>query len=253
MIDTRIISCLLLHENGLVKTERFRNPRYVGDPINAVRIFNEKECHELVFLDIDATRRGYRPRFDVIERIAGECFMPLAYGGGVRDLEDLRTILSLGVEKVVLNTVAFEDPEFVRRAADAFGSSTVVVSVDVKRRLWGKAEVVTKGGAGRTGMDPVSYARRMETLGAGEIILGAVDRDGTRRGYDLPLIRDVASSLSVPLVVLGGAGSLEDLRDAVQAGASAAAAGSLFVFYGKHRAVLIQFPQDEQLLEAGLT
>ena len=253
MIGTRIIPCLLLRDGGLVKTKRFGEARYVGDPINAVKIFNEKECHELVFLDIDATKNNRPPSFDVVERIAGECFMPLAYGGGIRDIESIRRLLSLGVEKVVINSYAAECPDFVREASNAFGSSTIVVSIDVKRSFLGGYGVVTHGGTRKTKHDPVSYAVRMTSLGAGELIVNSVDRDGMMQGYDIPLIKSVAEAVEVPVVALGGAASCSDLAAAVlQGGASAAAAGSMFVFYGKLHAVLINYPEDEDLIREGL-
>ena len=253
MIGTRIIPCLLLRDGGLVKTKRFGEARYVGDPINAVKIFNEKECHELVFLDIDATKNKRPPSFDVVERIAGECFMPLAYGGGIRDIESIRRLLSLGVEKVVINSYAAECPDFVQEASDAFGSSTIVVSIDVKRSFFGGYDVVTHGGTRKTKCDPVSYAVRMASLGAGELIVNSVDRDGMMQGYDIPLIKSVAEAVEVPVVALGGAASCSDLAAVVlQGGASAAAAGSMFVFYGKLHAVLINYPEDEDLIREGL-
>ncbi len=248
MIQTRVIPCLLLRNLGLVKTVRFRKPTYVGDPINAVKIFNDKEVDELVFLDITATPERKKPPFELLSKIASQCFMPLSYGGGVRDLDDMTTLFSLGVEKVVLNSIAAEDPGFVRRAADRFGSSSVIVSIDVKKRFFGKPEVVTQGGRRKTGLDPVRFSVQMEEAGAGELFLNSVDRDGTMEGYDLPLIRQVVGAVGVPVVACGGAGSADDLRRAVaDGGASAAAAGSLFVFQMPHRAVLINYPPAQVL------
>lgn len=250
MIQTRVIPCLLLRHLGLVKTVRFRNPTYVGDPINAVKIFNDKEVDELVFLDISATPERKKPPFDLLAKIASQCFMPLSYGGGVRDLDDMTTLFSLGIEKVVLNTIAAEDPGFVRRAADRFGSSSVIVSIDVRRRYFGRPEVVTQGGRRKTGLDPVRFSMQMEAAGAGELFLTCVDRDGTMEGYDLPLIKRVTSAVGVPVVACGGAGGVRDLGRAVaEGGASAAAAGSLFVFQMPHRAVLISYPPVEALRE----
>lgn len=249
MIRTRVIPCLLLKGQGLVKTVKFKDPKYVGDPINAVRIFNEKECHELIFLDITATVEQRKPRFDVIADIAGECFMPFGYGGGIRDTDDIKKILQLGVEKVVINSYATENPGFIRSAAELFGSQSIVVSIDARRNFFGKYEVVTHGGRKGTNLDPVAFAAEMERQGAGEIIINSVDRDGMMQGYDLALIARVSAAVSIPVVALGGAGTVADFGLAVdQGGASAVAAGSMFVFYGKHRAVLISFPSDNELL-----
>lgn len=246
-----MIPVLLLRGSGLVKTTKFQDPSYVGDPINAVKIFNEKEVDELALLDISATPEGHAPRLQAIAAIAGECFMPLCYGGGIRDTRTAEAILNLGVEKVALNTAAAENPGLVTEAAKAFGSQSIVVSIDVRKTLFGKYEVCTRGAVRGLKQDPVSYARRMEELGAGELLLAAVDRDGTQLGYDLDLVRRVTSAVSVPVVAVGGAGSVTDLVGAVrEGGASAAAAGSLFVYQGKHRAVLITYPDRAVLEEA---
>lgn len=248
MIRTRVIPCLLLKGEGLVKTVGFKKPTYIGDPINAVRIFNEKECHELVFLDITATLEGRRPRLDVIADIAGECFMPFAYGGGIRDIEEARQILALGVEKLVINSYAIENPAFISEAARLFGNQSVVVCIDVKKNFWGKYEVYTHSGQKNTKKSPVHWAQEVERLGAGEIIVNSIDRDGMMQGYDIGLIKSVTDAVNVPVVALGGAGSVDDLGNAVrEGGAAAVAAGSFFVFYGKHRAVLISFPADKEL------
>ena len=247
MLGLRLIPVLLLTPEGLVKTTRFRSPRYVGDPINAVRIFNEKEVDELVVLDIEATPEGRGPRFDAIEALARECFMPLCYGGGVRSLEDVRRLVGLGVEKVAINSAAVSDPNFLGAAAERFGSSTLVVSIDVKRRLLGGPRVFSHGGRRAVGLGPVAYARHVAGLGAGEILLNSIDRDGTLTGYDLELIESVASAVQVPVIACGGAAGVSDVHRALDAGASAAAAGSLFVFHGKHRAVLINYPRPEEL------
>ncbi|MBW3595862.1 MAG: AglZ/HisF2 family acetamidino modification protein [Planctomycetes bacterium] len=245
---TRVIPCLLLKNGGLVKTVRFNRPKYVGDPINAVKIFNDKQADELAFLDISATVEGREPNFDLIGRIAGEAFMPIAYGGGVRSVEDVRRIVRLGVEKVVVNSHAAADLSFVRAAAEQVGSQSVVVSIDVKRRLLGRYEVYTHGGRRPTGLDPAAYAQQAAEAGAGEIILNAVDRDGTLTGYDLALVKRVTSAVTVPVVALGGASGVADFAAAVrEGGAAAVAAGSLFVFHGKHRAVLITYPEKTLL------
>jgi cyclase len=243
----RIIPCLLLKNGGLVKTVRFKNDRYVGDPINAVRIFNEKEVDELVFLDISATSAGNGPNFELLEDIASEAFMPFGYGGGITRLEQIRRLYALGVEKIVINTVTATNPGLVSDAAGLAGSSSVVVSIDVRRSLFGKYSVCVEGGRRDLKTDPVSYAQDMEKRGAGEILLNAIDRDGAMEGYDLELVRRVSEAVSVPVVAVGGAGSLKHFREAVEHGASAAAAGSMFVFHGKHKAVLITYPPYDEM------
>jgi cyclase len=251
MPEMRVIPVLLLAPDGLVKTVRFGKPTYVGDPINAVRIFNEKEVDEIVVLDIGATREERGPDLARIREIAGECFMPLCYGGGVRTLEDVAAVVAAGAEKVAMNTRAVEEPAFLREASARFGASTLVASLDVKRTLFGKPTVRTRAGRRDTGKAPADAAREMEAAGAGEILLNSVDRDGTMEGYDLDLVAEVAAAVSIPVVACGGAGSLADLHRAVASHASAAAAGSLFVFQGPHRAVLISYPSRAEL-EAAL-
>lgn len=244
----RVLPCLLLKGEGLVKTTQFKNPRYVGDPRNAVRIFNEKEVDELILLDIAATVEGGNPRFELIREIVSEAFMPVAYGGGIRTVSDARKIFACGVEKIVLGKQAYGDPDFVKELARLFGSQSVVVCMDVKKGFFGSYELRVGGGRKRTGLDPVTFARRMEVLGAGEILVNSIDRDGVMGGYDIDLIRSVSKSINIPVVACGGAGKLEDFRSAVnEGGASAVAAGSLFVFQGRHRAVLISYASAEEL------
>jgi cyclase len=248
MIRTRVIPCLLLKNKGLVKTVKFKDPKYLGDPINVVRIFNDKEVDELIFLDITATVENRKPPFKLLSEIASECFMPLGYGGGIRTLDDIREILSLGVEKVAVNSYAVENPSFIRAAADLVGSQSIVVSVDVKKSLFGKYEVMTHSGKKATGLDPVKFAVEMEQMGAGELLLNSIDRDGTMQGYDLDLVKRVSAAVTIPVVACGGARTVSDLADAVKKGeASAVAAGSMFVFHGPHRAVLINFPTPQEL------
>jgi imidazole glycerol-phosphate synthase subunit HisF len=251
MMLPRVMPCLLLRNTGLVKTVRFEHPTYVGDPTNAVRIFNEKEVDELVFLDITATIERKPPPLRSLTEIAGECFMPLAYGGGIRTLDEIESILKLGVEKVCINTQAVRDPNLIEKAASIFGSQSIVVSIDVKRTRFCRYEVFVESGRTGTRLSPVEHARHMEQLGAGELFVNAIDRDGTMKGYDLELLQSVTSAVSVPVIACGGAGGVADLVAAVrQGGASAVAAGSLFVFHGKHRAVLISFPARHVLEEA---
>ena len=241
----RIIPVLLLQDGGLVKTVRFSDPRYVGDPINAVRIFNDKQVDELVLLDIDATRAGRGPDESALEEIAGEAFMPVAYGGGISDVATATRLIQLGVEKVALNGAAITNPHVVAEIADRLGSSTLVVAIDALQAGSGW-EVVTHSATHRTGVDVRTHAVAMAQLGAGELLLTSVDRDGTMEGYDLDLVRTVVREVDIPVVACGGAGSLADLASVVrEGGATASAAGSLFVFQGRHRAVLINYPSYE--------
>lgn len=248
MLRTRVIPCLLLRNGGLVKTIKFGSPSYVGDPINAVRIFNQKEVDELMFLDISATATGRGPNFDLVCDIASEAFMPFGYGGGIRSVDDVRTLVGLGVEKVVLNSAAINRPDLISEASKVAGSQSVVVSIDVKRSLLGRYEVVACNASRQTGMDPVEWARTAAARGAGEIVINSVDRDGTMKGYDLALVKSVTNAVDLPVIASGGAGSISDFAAAVrEGGASAVAAGSLFVFHGKHRAVLITYPEYSEL------
>ncbi len=248
MLIPRVIPCLLLRNGTLVKTIRFQNASYVGDPTNAIRIYNEKEVDEIIVLDITATMEGKAPSMDVIETFANECFMPLAYGGGIREQQQIKDILRLGVEKVVLNTIAYEKPDFVRAAADSAGSQAIVVSIDAKRKTDGGYQVFARGGREATGRDPLAYAEEMQRAGAGEIFLNSIDQDGTMEGYDLPLVKRVAAAVDIPVIACGGAGKVADFGLAVkEAGASAVAAGSMVVYFGRNRAVLVSFPRRKEL------
>ncbi len=250
MLSHRVIPCLLLSNGGLVKTKKFKNGVYVGDPINAVRIFNEKEVDELVLLDIRASLENRGPNFELLKEIASECFIPLAYGGGITSIDDIKTLLRLGIEKVVLNTILTRDPSFVREAVTKFGSQAITASIDVRRKMFGRLEVMTLAGTEATGLDPVSVAIKAEELGVGEILLTSIDLEGSMNGYDLNLLAKVSQSVNVPVIASGGAGKLEDFRAAVREGnASAVSAGSMFVFYGPHRAVLINYPQYRTLCD----
>jgi imidazole glycerol-phosphate synthase subunit HisF len=247
MLRTRVMPCLLLRNRGLVKTVRFRNPTYVGDPINTVRIYNQMEVDELIFLDITATREGKEPQFKLIAEIASECFMPFSYGGGVRSIEHIARLHQLGAEKVAINSCAEDAPDLITEAARRYGSQAVIVSMDVHRRFFGRYAVHTRGGTRNTGIDPVTWAKRAEDAGAGEILLTSIDQDGTFAGYDTELIAQVAAAVGVPVIACGGAGRAQHFTDAVNAGASAVAAGSMVVFQGPNRAVLINFPSRAEL------
>ena len=243
----RVIPCLLLDDEAMVKTVRFSSPRYLGDPINVVSLFNRFEVDEITLLDIGATKRGEPPPFELIKRLAAECWVPLAYGGGIRNLDDARTVLSSGVEKVILGAVAHDRPELITEAAEVYGAQAVVVAVDARRTEAG-LEVFVEGGQRQVGADPASYARRAASCGAGEILVTSIDRDGTMEGYDLELIRAVSAAVDVPVIACGGAGERAHLPIPIhEAGASAVAAGSIFVFRGPERGVLINFPEREQL------
>jgi cyclase len=248
MLSHRVIPCLLLSPSrgGLVKTTKFARPKYVGDPINAVKIFNEKEADELMVLDVDATREGRGPDFGAIEELASECFMPLCYGGGIRSADDAFTLFSLGVEKIALQTAALRRPSLIREIAERAGEQAVVVSVDVKRGWTGRSQLYSYASASH-GADWRAAIRTAVEHGAGEILLNAVDRDGTLAGPDIDLIGEASRIADVPLIAIGGISSLGDIKAATGAGASAVAAGAFFVFQGPHRAVLITYPRYEEL------
>ena len=242
MLESRIIPCLLVRNRGLVKTTKFKNSRYVGDPINVVKIFNDKEVDELIILDISAARERSDPDFDYIVKVVSECFMPVCYGGGIKSIEDARVLFSLGIEKIAINSAAVENPILVRELSEIFGSQSIVISIDVKEKMLGGYEVYTFGGQSRTRLNVRKHANRMEEMGAGEILINSIDRDGTMMGYDIGLIKDIATSVRIPVVACGGAGKIDDFRKAIGQGqASAVSAGSLFVFHGRHKAVLVSY------------
>ena len=250
MLRPRIIPCLLVHQGGLVKTVEFKDPKYVGDPINAVKIFNEKEADELVVLDIDASVNGAEPDYRMIANLAAECRMPLCYGGGVHTPKQAKTIIGLGVEKVAMSAAAADDATLVTRTADAIGRQSVVVVLDVRRKngLFAKGyEVFTHNGKRSTKTDPFELAQAMQAAGAGEIVINSIDRDGQMKGYDLTLAARMRRELRIPLTFLGGAGSYQDIEALLgECGVVGASAGSLFVFKGPYRAVLINYPNPEQ-------
>ena len=250
MYYNRMIPCLLLSNQGLVKTKQFKKPRYVGDPINAVKIFNDKEVDELVFLDIDATRENRRPNFAFLKNITAQCFMPLCYGGGVKTLEDIKELFAIGFEKVAINASGFENPELITSAAAQFGSQSIIGAMDVKRDFFGRRYVWICNGKKCTKQTPKQYAEYLVACGAGEIFLNNIDADGMMQGYDLGMIQEVADEVEVPVIACGGAGSVEDMgRVIIEGHASAAAAGSIFVFWGENRAVLINYPRKDVIAE----
>jgi imidazole glycerol-phosphate synthase subunit HisF len=243
MLRPRIIPCLLVKDKGLVKTVNFKNPKYVGDPINAVRIFNEKEVDELMVIDIDATTDNREPDYKMIENLAAECRMPLCYGGGVKTVEQAQRIFSLGVEKIAISSAAIENISLISEIAKVVGTQSVIVVIDVKKKLLGGYEVCTHNGKKKTGKDPVEFAKQVQKLGAGEIVVNSIDNDGVMKGFDFTIIDKIRQAVTIPMTVLGGAGSLEDISKVIEKykiiGVSA---GSLFVFKGVYKAVLINYP-----------
>ena len=247
MLATRVIPTLLLRNAGLVKGSKFKNHKYVGDPINAVKIFNEKEVDELVFLDISATLDGRKPHYELLADIASQAFMPFGYGGGLTNVMDIEKLFKIGVEKAIINSAAVQDLSFIREASRVAGSQSIVVSIDVKKSFMGKYHVYIKSGQLNTKLDPLDFAKQVESAGAGELMLCSVDREGTGQGYDNDLIKRISSVLNIPVIASGGAGTLDHFKQAVVAGASAVAAGDMFIFHGKHRAVLITYPEYQEL------
>lgn len=249
MTRVRVIPILLMKSGGLHKSVKFSNHQYIGDPINAVRIFNEKEVDELILLDIAATSSNTAPDFSLLRTIAEEAFMPMAYGGGLASVEHAVQVLNCGFEKVVFNAAAINNPSLITEVAKLVGSSSVVVSIDYAKDFWGKLKVYTNNGKVNTNLSPFALAKSAEQLGAGEIILNSIDRDGTYKGYDIATLSELSRALSIPLIVAGGASGIDDFTQAIKAGASAAAAGSMFVFRRPHNAVLINYPTQKELKE----
>ncbi|MBT6227469.1 MAG: imidazole glycerol phosphate synthase subunit HisF [Candidatus Scalindua sp.] len=248
MFRPRIIPVLLLKNQILVKSVGFNNYKYIGDPINAVRIFNDSKADELVFLDITATKENRIIDLDFVRDVGEEANMPFAVGGGIRSIKDIQAIIGAGAEKVVINSYAAEQPDFVEQAADTFGSSAITICIDVKKKLFKGLRAWIKGGTEAVPHDPVTFAQLMEAKGAGEIIIQSIEKDGTMEGYDIPLIRSISGAVNIPVIALGGAGDLDDLKEAYQDGyANGLAAGSMFVYIGPHKGVLINYPEREQI------
>lgn len=244
----RIIPILLYSNEGLVKTVRFKNPKYVGDPINAIKIFNDKEVDELILLDIEATKNKRGPNFKLVEEVAKECFMPFSYGGGITTIDEIKKLLNLGAEKVVINSSSIKN-DLIEQTSSRFGSQSIVICIDIKKNWQGRYYCYINRGEKNIKISPVYFAKKMESLGAGELILQFIDKDGTYSGYDLSMIEIISKEVTIPVVACGGANSTEDFAMAVRAGASAVAAGSMFVFYGKLKSVLINYPTKEELKE----
>ena len=253
MLKTRIIPCLQLIGDSLVKTVRFGKHGYIGDPINTVRIFNELEIDELCFLDIRASVEGRSPNLSILQQISNECFMPLAYGGGVKDFNTAKRILSIGFEKIVINTEAYRNPQLVPELSDHFGAQAVIGSIDAKKNIWGKYQVYVNDGTEKANVDPVEWAQRLQELGAGEILLTSMDRDGTWTGFDVELTRRVSEAVTIPVIANGGAGNIQHIGEVVKQGhASAVSLGSMVVYQKKEMGVLVNFP-DKRELEKILT
>jgi len=237
-----------LKNTGLVKTIQFKNPTYIGDPINAVRIFNEKEVDEIIFLDITKTLERKAPNFELIEKIANECFIPFCYGGGITDIDTMKKIFRLGAEKISINSAAYNNPELITEASRLFGSQSIVVSIDVRTNILGKYEIRTDCGTKKTRKNPIDYALEMQERGAGELFINSIDQDGMMRGYDLKLLKQISDSVDIPIIGCGGAGSLTHVAEAFSnSKVSALAAGSLFVYYGSQKGVLINYPERKNL------
>ena len=249
----RLIPCLLLSQGNLVKTRKFKDPVYLGDPINAVKIFSEKCVDELCVQDIEASKNNAGPDFDLLQEIATEAFMPLSYGGGITSVDQIRRLFHIGFEKVILNTGWQNNPQLLRDAATAFGSQSVIASLDVRQDLLHRNRCYTCDGTRPVEGSPAELARKAETLGAGEILLNSIDRDSAMQGYDLKLVQSVADAVTIPVIACGGAGSPADMAVVLsKGGAHAAAAGSMYVFYGPRRAVLIHVPEEKELYDLGV-
>ena len=250
MLQPRIIPSLLIHEKGLVKSTKFKDYKYVGDPINAVKIFNEKEVDEIIIVDIDASVNGNEPDYRLIEKLAYECRMPLCYGGGIKTAEQAQRIFALGVEKISISSIAVQNPEIITEIANVVGNQSVVVVLDVKKKLFGGYEIYTHNGTKKTGIDPVEFVQKIEKLGAGEIVINSIDNDGTMKGYNLNLLDLIRDKIRLPLTVLGGAGNMNHIGEVIaKHGIIGVAAGSNFIFKGKYRAVLINYPTVKEKID----
>ena len=247
MYRPRVIPILLLKGKGLVKSIKFKDYRYIGDPINAVKIFNDLKADELVFLDIIASKEKRCVSLDFVRNVGDEANMPFAVGGGIRTIQQIKEIINAGAEKVVINTYAVENPDFIKLASDEFGSSTIVISIDVKKKFLGKKQVYTLAGTKATGLSPVNFAKQMQAKGAGEIIINSIENDGSMTGYDLELVKQISMAVEIPVVAAGGAGVLNDFSKAVtESYTSAVAAGSMFVYHGPRKAVLVNYPSNDE-------
>jgi len=250
MLQNRVIPCLLIQDNKLVKTVKFKNPKYIGDPVNAIKIYNEKEVDELIVVDISKKRYENGPNFNLIKQMADECFMPVCYGGGISNIDQIQKILKIGIEKIALNTAIMPDTQLISQAANKFGSQCIVVALDIKKNWLGKYKVTFNSGDQMINTDIVDFAKTAENAGAGEILINNIDRDGTWEGFDIEMIRKITSNVSIPVIAAGGAGNLSHIKDAITIGkASAVAIGSMAVYQSKGMGVLINFPKTKVLEE----
>ncbi len=250
MVIPRVMPCLLVKDDRLVKTVKFKKPSYIGDPVNAIKIYNEKEVDELIILDISATIQKRKPNHALIKEVADECFMPVCYGGGISSVDDMKKLFALGIEKVSINSHALINPDVIQQSARIFGNQSIIVSMDVKKNIFGKYRICTHGGRKSWKIGPLEYAKKVVNEGAGEILLNSIDKDGTWSGLDIELLDMVTNVTSIPVIALGGAGKLSDISEAVhKGGASAVALGSMAVYQGKNRGVLVNFPSRQKLLK----
>lgn len=250
MLQKRIIPCLLLHNGGLYKTEKFKKPTYIGDPINAIKIFNEKEVDELMFVDIDATVKNKEPNYKMIEDIASECFMPLCYGGGVKTIQQMNKIYSLGVEKIAIGSSAVNNQDLIKEASNIFGNQSVIVVVDIRKDLFGRKKVFINNGKKNTKLNPIDFIKTIENFGAGEIVVNSIDNDGVMKGYDIDILKEIKANINIPVIALGGAGNLNHIKDVFDiAKVDAVACGSMFVYQGPLKGVLISYPPYNKIQE----
>jgi len=247
MLETRIIPCLLLQEERLVKTIKFKNPIYVGDPINTIRIFNEKEVDELILIDINASKKHTQPNYSYIKQLAQECFMPLCYGGGIKSMKIADRLFEIGVEKLSIHSIIFDDFDLITKISNKYGTQSIVVSVDIKRDIFGRYKVVNSTNNKRYNFNIPFFLKKIEDAGAGEILINFVDRDGTKDGLNLDIINQLINNITIPIIICGGMNNLNEINKAVELGVSAVAAGAFFVFQGPHRAVLITYPSIDEL------
>jgi cyclase len=248
MLLNRAIPCLLLDKDGLYKTVQFKKPIYVGDPINAVKIYNEKEVDELMILDITATKEKREPNYDLLKQLASECFMPLAYGGGINKYEQAAKLFELGIEKVALNNSAIENPSLITEISSVYGNQSVIVSIDIKKNLWGKYGIYSHNGTKNTGLDLNNFVKKVESLGAGELLITSIEKEGTWNGFDIDILKSLTSLVKIPIIISGGCGNIQHIAEAVKIGkASAVAIGSMAVFQKKGMGVLISFPNTSEI------
>ncbi|WP_323593468.1 AglZ/HisF2 family acetamidino modification protein [Aliarcobacter butzleri] len=250
MLQKRVIPCLLLHKEGLYKTKNFKKPRYIGDPLNAIKIFNEKEVDELIFLDIDASVENKEPNYKLIEDISSECFMPLCYGGGIKNIKQMKKIYSLGVEKISISSQAILNPNLIEEAASMYGNQSVIVTIDVKKDFFGKKKIFINNGRKNTKLNPIDFIKKIENLGAGEIVVNSIDNDGVMNGCDIELLKEIKLNTKIPIIALGGIGNLAHIKQVFdEVNINGVACGSMFVYQGPLKGVLINYPSNQKIQE----